>query len=167
MQQSNSRRCFFWPIILETRHSAHNKLLEVTLKNGSLVLDTTGANYSFGALHKVMRKALKRVSKGEVVNWQNVLILVYGGGSAASIIRSKYSHAAHITAVEIDPNVAVDFEKISKYASSFSKSIVEFSDIEEDQLLVLLISRNYEGYFSTDDQENLLLNRLGKPVLCI
>lgn len=61
----------------------------------------------------------------------------------------------------------IDLERVSSYASSYSRSIIEYSDIEEAELITLIINRDFENYFSTDDQENLLLNRLGKPVLCI
>lgn len=61
----------------------------------------------------------------------------------------------------------IELEKASEYSSSYSRSIVEFSDIEDAELITLIINRDFEHYFSTDDQENILLNRLGKPVLCI
>lgn len=65
-------------------------------------------------------------------------------------------------------NTLADLEKTSVYANNYSRSIVEFSDIEEAELIALIINmQGYENYFSEDDQENILLNRLGKPVLCI
>lgn len=61
-----------------------------------------------------------------------------------------------------------DLEKTGLYAGNYSRSIVEFADIEDAELVALIISnKGYENYFSEDDQENILLNRLGKPVLCI
>lgn len=63
---------------------------------------------------------------------------------------------------------AMDLEKTGIYNKNYSRSIVEFADIEEAELIALIIShKGYEHYFSEDDQENILLNRLGKPVLCI
>lgn len=61
----------------------------------------------------------------------------------------------------------VELEKSSLYSSSFSRSIVEFSDIIDAQLITLIINKEFENYFNETDQENILLNRLGKPVLCI
>lgn len=58
-------------------------------------------------------------------------------------------------------------DESSLYTSSFSKSIIEYADIQEIQLIVLLIYHNDENYFNDFDKENLLLNRLGKAVLCI
>jgi nucleotide-binding universal stress UspA family protein len=63
---------------------------------------------------------------------------------------------------------AVDLEKTGTYNNNYSRSIVEFADIEDAELIALIISnKGFENYFSEDDQENILLNRLGKPVLCI
>lgn len=63
--------------------------------------------------------------------------------------------------------VAVDFEMTPHDTSNYFRSVVELSDIEETEVIVLMTSQKYEGYFSTEDQENILLNRLCKPVLCL
>lgn len=62
----------------------------------------------------------------------------------------------------------VDLEKTGLYNNNYSRSIVEFADIEDCELITLIIGNNgFTNYFSEEDQENILLNRLGKPVLCI
>lgn len=59
-------------------------------------------------------------------------------------------------------------EESSLYASSYSKSIIEYADIEEIQLIVMLVNDSENsGYFNDYDKENILLNRLGKAILCI
>jgi len=61
----------------------------------------------------------------------------------------------------------VEVEESSVYTSSFSKSIVQYADIEEIHLIVMMIYDADEGYFNDYDKENILLNRLGKAILCI
>jgi nucleotide-binding universal stress UspA family protein len=60
----------------------------------------------------------------------------------------------------------IDLEKHPQHGD-FSRSIIEYSDIEETEVIVLLSSQKNENYFSLDDQEDILLNRLCKPVLCL
>lgn len=59
-------------------------------------------------------------------------------------------------------------EEISLYSSNYSKLIIEYADIEEIQLIVMCVD-DYEntGYFNDYDKEYILLNRLGKAILCI
>lgn len=52
-----------------------NTQLELRWENGKLVLNTDKANYSFGSLHRIWRKALKEVSIKDTNR-----ILVLGGG---------------------------------------------------------------------------------------
>jgi nucleotide-binding universal stress UspA family protein len=61
----------------------------------------------------------------------------------------------------------VETEKSNNPNGPYGKSIVEYADIEDAQLIGLVISHGgNEHYFDFADQENILLNRLGKPVLC-
>jgi len=60
----------------------------------------------------------------------------------------------------------IDLER-TLVAGDYARSIIEYSDIEETDAIVLMISQKYDGYFGTEDQENILLNRLCKPVLCL
>lgn len=62
----------------------------------------------------------------------------------------------------------IEEDETSLYSSSFSKSIIEYADIEEIQLIVMCVD-DYENtdYFDEYDKENILLNRLGKAILCI
>ncbi len=88
---------------------AHNKSLQgVELKvlawQGKFVLDTGRVNYSFGSLHEVMAASIK-----EIVAWgvsaERVLMLGYGGGSAAEIIHQDFHRDAEIIGVEWDEAV--------------------------------------------------------------
>ncbi|MBL7900894.1 MAG: fused MFS/spermidine synthase [Bacteroidia bacterium] len=96
---------YLWPIAIEKKSSEWNPALEVTLYRGHYVLDSENANYSFGLLHKVMQDALLHASVKYQCRFEKVLLLGYGGGSAAQIIHTRWNPQAEITAVEIDPVV--------------------------------------------------------------
>lgn len=89
---------------MERTSSELNPVLDIDLIWGKLQLNTKHANYSYGMLQEVMVKAMKKVADmGCGMN--SVLMLGYGGGCAAELIRSAYNPGAVITAVEIDPAV--------------------------------------------------------------
>lgn len=95
---------WIWPLHLERAESAYNRVLDVDLYQGKLLLNTRRANYSFGRLHSIMEAVLKEVNnKG--CDFNEILMLGYGGGSAASIIHNAYNPKAIITAIEIDEKV--------------------------------------------------------------
>ncbi|MCC7299224.1 MAG: fused MFS/spermidine synthase [Bacteroidia bacterium] len=85
---------------MERRESAYNRVLEVELYNGQLMLNSKHANYSFGRLHEVMKAVVKLV-KDRGGKFDQVLLLGYGGGSAAKLIHD-IAPEAKIDAVEID-----------------------------------------------------------------
>lgn len=100
---------WFWPIRLERRSSPFNRVLDVDLSHGHLQLNTRQANYSFGRLHTVMEKSLARIHRDNQT-YNEVLMLGYGGGSAAQILR-RYHPTCNITAVELDPEVVALAQK--------------------------------------------------------
>lgn len=117
---------YIWPIHLDRRKSAHNRQLDVDIFLGKVMLNTRRANYSFGRLHVVMQKALKSANdKG--CEFRNVLMLGYGGGSAAQVIRETYHAGANITAVEIDAEV-VAMAKKWFYAENIDFKITDAFD---------------------------------------
>ena len=63
---------------------------------------------------------------------------------------------------------SMEMEETSSYTSSYSKSIVQYADIEDINVLVLVFHESGEmRNFDDEDLENILLNRLGIPVLCV
>jgi spermidine synthase len=102
---------FVWPIILKKYKSAENPVLEITLYRNKMLLNSENANYSFGSLHAVMKKALKIARKEYKPSFNKILLLGYGAGSASHIIHKKYNLLAEIIAVEIDPQVIEIAEK--------------------------------------------------------
>lgn len=92
---------YLWPLT-KTYDSDYSGKLEVSWINGRKVLDSHNANYSYGALEKVMDYGLSKVRADRSAP---VLVLGLGGGSVIPLLRNKYNYYSEITAVEIDPAV--------------------------------------------------------------
>jgi spermidine synthase len=97
-------KSYFWPIILEKVTGDLGHSLEVLVYHGTLMLDTEKVNYSFGSLHLVMKGVLGKLHQRNFP-FEHVLILGYGGGSAANIIHSTINPEAQIVGVEADLKV--------------------------------------------------------------
>ena len=95
---------YFWPITIERKNGNVGHILEVIVYHGKVMLDTERVNYSFGSLHKVMHGVLSKL-KNKNYPMDKVLVLGYGGGSAAQIIHEEINHEAQIVGVDIDNNV--------------------------------------------------------------
>ena len=84
-------------------HTANGKFgpLEIRWENGRKVLNSANGNQSFGSLHRVWQNTLHEVFKD--LRKKTVLMLGFGGGSAAYILRNELDSKASITAIELDP----------------------------------------------------------------
>jgi spermidine synthase len=100
---------FIAPMKIEERTGLVTPRLEVYLSKGRYLLDGPRVNYSFGGLATVFREAFSQfdVREREIAN---ALILGFGAGSVASILREEYKKAVHLTGVEKDP-VVIDLAK--------------------------------------------------------
>ncbi|GAA4278284.1 spermidine synthase [Aquimarina mytili] len=87
-----------WPLTKRIT-SKINGTLEVTWINGKKVLDSEHANYSYGALEKVLTFGLSKI---EVSHTAEILLLGLGGGSIIPVLQNRFNHQGKITAVEID-----------------------------------------------------------------
>ncbi len=95
---------WIWPIPVHVAKGDSVSSLKVVAWRGKYLLDTEKVNYSFGSLHVVMQGSIKAmVEKG--VRTDRVLMLGFGGGSAAEIIHQDYSRDAEIVGVELDGSV--------------------------------------------------------------
>jgi spermidine synthase len=89
------------PVRLERAEGRHGPL-ELAYEQGRLVVNSTGANQSFGSLHRAWRDALDHfVPDGRPL--RQVLVVGLGAGSVVHILRAERGIAAPITAVEDDP----------------------------------------------------------------
>ncbi len=89
------------PVRLERAQGRHGPL-ELTLENGRLVVNSAHANQSFGSLHRVWRKCFADIDLTRH-RPERVLLLGYGAGSVAHILRNELGITAPITAVDNDP----------------------------------------------------------------
>ena len=97
-------RSFFTRAVVDRRSTPHNRVLEVVHVRGRLILNAASVNYSFGSLHRVFEDAfaLLRIEDRRV---SRALILGFGAGSVADILRRLFEGRCRITGVEIDPEV--------------------------------------------------------------
>jgi spermidine synthase len=92
-----------WPIKMAEYTSEHSGQLELIMHRGQLLLDTQSANYSYGNLHHVMQAGISHaIAKG--IDCKKALILGFGAGDAAAILRKNYLNT-QIDGVELDPVV--------------------------------------------------------------
>lgn len=64
--------------------------------------------------------------------------------------------------------IVVHTDEIGVYAVNHSRSIAQYSDIEDiDVILLFLHEKENMKIFNDEDKENILLNRFGKAVLCL
>lgn len=82
--------------------SRFSGLLQVTWSNGRKVLNCKNANYSYGALERVLETGLEKTTADRSAE---VLVLGLGGGSVLGLLRDRFRYYGKITAVEIDPAV--------------------------------------------------------------
>jgi len=65
---------------------------------------------------------------------------------------------------QFDQEIAYDIEEISPYVHTFSRSILQYANIEDVNLLILT-EQSGDMKLTAEDQENLILNRHGIAVL--
>lgn len=90
--------------VIEKLGSEVSTMLEVVKAGDTLLLNSPNTNYSFGALHRVFRKVFKKLDIREK-QIRDTLILGFGTGSVATILREELGLDCSITAVEKDPGV--------------------------------------------------------------
>ena len=90
--------------VIEKVGSEVSNMLEVVKVGDTLMLNSPNTNYSFGALHRVFRKVFKKLDVREK-QVRDTLILGFGTGSVATILKEELGLDCSITAVEKDPRV--------------------------------------------------------------
>ena len=90
--------------VLERPASAVSPGLEVVRVGGQVHLNASNTNYSFGGLHRVFRKAFQKIEI-QKHGFQNVLILGFGAGSVATLLREEFEMPCRITGIEADHEV--------------------------------------------------------------
>ena len=90
-----------WPVRLRRLHSTHGPL-DIAWEYGRLVVNSANANQSYGSLHRVWRQCLRDLNVNED-DPKEVLVLGFGAGSAAHILRKEFRSKCVITGVDHDP----------------------------------------------------------------
>lgn len=91
---------YVWPVRIWKGNGASGPL-ELTWEYGNLVVNSANANQSFGSLHRVWRAAFRDAHIVQQAP-KTALILGYGAGSAAHIIRNELGLDTAITGVDHD-----------------------------------------------------------------
>lgn len=95
---------YFTEVRIDSAESADGDMLEVVWVNGRKVLNCSQANYSFGTLYEVFRRTFNQVKLKEVF-FDKVLILGYGAGGTAQLLRKEYGFMGKIDGVEVDEKI--------------------------------------------------------------
>jgi spermidine synthase len=122
-------RSYLFPKVIDRQQSALNPYLEVSLTRGRLMLNTAGANYSFGGLHTVFQVAFRKIDFDKY-SVKNMLLLGLGAGSVPSIIYDELKMNIAITAIENDV-VVIDIGKKYFNTSQFEKLNIVCADAYE------------------------------------
>lgn len=95
---------FIHPVNITSKPGNQLPKLEVNVRNGKYVLDGEKVNYSFGSLHELFKGAFAEYQLYQKPI-KSVLILGFGGGSVANILKNELNLNCEITGVEMDPIV--------------------------------------------------------------
>jgi spermidine synthase len=111
---------FIYPITKKVK-SEFNGTLEITWYNGKKHLNSKNANYSYGALQKILKHGLNKI---DLSPCKNILILGLGGGSVIKTLQKKFSYKKSIVGVEIDPVIVKIAEEEFKMSTIENLKII-------------------------------------------
>lgn len=108
---------YIWPVMIQRLRGAHGDL-ELTWEYGRLVVNSANANQSFGRLHQVWEAAFR---DADVARRRpgTALVLGYGAGSVAHILRDEMELGTAITGVDDDEamlRIAQEYFPLTKSA---------------------------------------------------
>lgn len=94
---------YLWPVKVWSGHGKYGPL-DVVWEQGQLVVNSNDANLSYGNLHAIWQECLddQRVKERSI---GSILLLGFGAGSSASILRHELRMKAPITGVDGDPEM--------------------------------------------------------------
>ena len=95
---------WFNEIPVDYSESSVSGRVEVVWVNGHKVLNSERANYSFGTLYSVFQKTFKKIHLKNNA-FHKVLILGYGAGGTAKILRKDYAFEGIIHGIEQDNEI--------------------------------------------------------------
>jgi spermidine synthase len=92
---------YIFPLTTKIR-TENNGIVELTMSNGRMILDSANANYSYGSLQRILKFGLKKIDLTKV---ENVLVFGLGGGSVVETLRKDFDFNGKITAIELDKKI--------------------------------------------------------------
>lgn len=92
---------YLFPLTTKVR-TENNGVVELTMNNGKLILDSANANYSYGSLQRILKFGLKKIDLSKV---ESILLLGLGGGSVVETLREDLKYDKKITAIEFDSKI--------------------------------------------------------------
>lgn len=92
---------YVYPLTTKIR-TENNGVVELTMSNGRMILDSANANYSYGSLQRILKFGLKKLDLTKV---ESVLLFGLGGGSVIETLRKDFKFNGKITAVELDSKI--------------------------------------------------------------
>lgn len=131
---------YVWDIPIERTSSPQNDYLEVVWSNGTKMLNTKEANFSFGNGYKVFATAMEKIEL-QITKAKNILVLGFGCGSIHHLLEKKYNYSQNLVGVEYDSEIIRLYKKhfSSEYtllpklyiedALAFSQNTIEMFDI--------------------------------------
>nr|WP_294862005.1 fused MFS/spermidine synthase [uncultured Fluviicola sp.] len=122
---------YLFPVTIEKRTGSYLPIIEVNLRNGKYILDGDSVNYSFGSLHDLFLQTLTQFKIKERPI-KNVLILGFGAGSIAQILRKEFQMNCFITGVEVD---SVMLELANKYFNLSNYKNIEIVCEDADEFI--------------------------------
>ncbi|MEO8734822.1 MAG: methyltransferase domain-containing protein [Flavobacteriales bacterium] len=122
--------------------------LQLTWESGHLVVNSGHANQSYGNLHAVWQECLSELNLRRDPPG-SILILGFGAGSAATIIRQEFGLSAPITGVEGDPEMlrlARDHFRVDRFKELLliHSDALEFVERNMDRFDLVLVDLCHE-----------------------
>ena len=131
------------PINISTEKSHWSKTLEVTWANGSLVLDSANANYSYGSLQRILKIGLLKIGFDRIAKMNHILVLGVAGGSVIKTLVDEVKYTKKITGVEIDAGVI-----------SIAKTYFQIDQIDN---LQIILDDAFEFVLKTKEKYDLII----------
>ena len=156
---------YVWPVPVWQGQGKYGPL-KLAWEGGHLVVNSGNANQSYGSLHAIWQECLsdQHVPERQVAN---VLILGFGAGSAAGILRKEMAISAPILGVDGDPEMlrlATTVYKVEKLPGIrlLESDALDFLREHDQQYDLVLVDLCHELDLAPGVDEDLFIRGLRK-----
>lgn len=138
---------YVWPVRVWEGQGKYGPL-KLVWEQGQLVVNSDNANQSYGNLHAIWQQCLDD-QKVKERKPRNILLLGFGAGSSASILRRELGIKAPITGVDGDPEMfrlARTYFKVDRYPDLHlvESDALEFADRHQGKYDLVLVDLCHE-----------------------